>query len=80
MGVLSRRPDLSSILAVRQLFSWMFQVTFLAVCGLTVALAHRPKLAVFRSLTVAVPVVAGLAFLEVPAALRLVHWRVICTC
>jgi SGNH hydrolase-like domain, acetyltransferase AlgX len=79
MGVLSRRPDLNSILAARQLFTWMFPVTFFAVCGLAVALPHRPKLAVFRSLTVAIPVVAGLALLEVPAALKLVHWRVLCT-
>jgi hypothetical protein len=54
-------PDLSSILAARTLFAWMFPATFFAVCGLTVALAHRPKLAVFRSLMVAIPVVAGLA-------------------
>jgi len=78
MGVLSRRPDLSSILAARALFAWMFPATFFAVCGLTVALAHRPRLAAFRSLMAAVPVVAGLALLEVPAALKLVHWRVIC--
>jgi SGNH hydrolase-like domain, acetyltransferase AlgX len=79
MGVLSRRPDLSSILAARQLFAWMFPATFFAVCGLTVALAHRRRLAVFRSLMVAISVVACLALLEVPAALKLVHWRVICT-
>src|SRR5262245_43205303 len=79
MGVRSRRPDLSSILAARELFAWMFPATFFAVCGLTVVLAHRPKLAVFRSLMVAIPVVASLALLEVPAALRLVHWRVLCT-
>ena len=79
MGVLSRRPDLSSILAARALFAWMFPATFVAVCGLTVALAHRPRLAVFRALMVAIPVVASLALLEVPAALKLVHWRVLCT-
>ena len=79
MGVLSRRSDLGSILAARELFAWMFPATFFAVCGLTVALAHRPRLAAFRSLMVVIPVVAGLALLEVPAALKLVHWRVICT-
>ncbi len=79
MGVLSRRPDLESILAARQLFAWMFPATFCAVCGLTVALAQRPRLAAFRALMVAIPVVASLALLEVPAALKLVHWRVICT-
>jgi hypothetical protein len=78
VGVLARRPDLGSILAARQLFGWMFPATFLAVCGLTVALAHRAKLAAFRCLMVAVPVVVSLALLELPAALKLVHWRVIC--
>jgi hypothetical protein len=79
MGVLARRPDLSSILAARALFAWMFPATCVAVCGLTVALAHRPRRAAFRACMVAVPVVVGLALLEVPAALKLVHWRVICT-
>jgi hypothetical protein len=79
LGVLSRRPDLSSILAARALFAWMFPATGFAVCGLTVALAHRPRLALLRACMVAVPLVAGLALLEVPAALKLVHWRVICT-
>jgi hypothetical protein len=79
MGVLSRRPDLRSILAARELFAWMFPATFCAVCGLTVALSHRPRLAAFRAFLVAIPVVASLALLEVPAALKLVHWRVICT-
>ena len=79
MGVLTRRPDLSSILAARALFAWMAPATCFAVCGLTVALAHRPRLAVLRACMVAVPVVVGLALLEVPAAIKLVHWRVICT-
>jgi hypothetical protein len=79
MSVLSRRPDLSSILAARELFAWMFPATFFAVCGLTVALAHRPRLAAFRAFMATVPVVAGLALLEIPAALKLVDWRVICT-
>jgi GDSL-like Lipase/Acylhydrolase family len=79
MGVLSRRPDLSSILAARALFAWMFPATFVAVCGLTVTLTHRPRLAAFRALMAAIPVVASLALLEVPAALKLVHWRVLCT-
>jgi hypothetical protein len=79
MGVLSHRTDLGSILAARKLFAWMFPATFFAVCGLTVALAHRPRLAAFRALMVTVPVVAGLALLEIAAALKLVHWRVICT-
>lgn len=79
MGVLSRRPDLSAILAAHELFAWMFPATFCAVCGLTIALAHRPRRAALRACMVAVPVVAGLALLEVPAALKLVHWRVLCT-
>src|SRR5207249_26387 len=79
MGVLSRRPDLSAILAARELFAWMFPATFVAVCGLTVALAQRPRRTALRACMVAVPVVAGLALLEVPAALKLVHWRVLCT-
>src|SRR5262245_14597949 len=79
LGVLSRRPDLGSILTARSLFAWMFPATFFAVCGLTVVLAHRPKLAVFRALLVAFLVIAGLALLEVPAALKLVHWRALCS-
>src|SRR5262245_56673456 len=79
MGVLSRRPNLSAILAARALFAWMVPATFCVVCGLTVALAQRPRRAALRACMVAVSVVASLALLEVPAALKLVHWRVLCT-
>jgi hypothetical protein len=79
MSVLSRRLDLSAILAARVLFGWMFPATFIAVCGLTIALASRPRRAALRACMVTVSVVASLALLEVPAMLKLVHWRVLCT-
>ena len=79
MGMLSRRPDLSAILAARALFGWMFPVTFVAVCGLIIALSPRPRLAALRACLVTVSVVAILMILEVPAMLKLVHWRVLCT-
>src|SRR5262245_37246731 len=79
MGVLSRRLDLGAILAARTLFGWMFPATFVAVCGLSIALAPRPRLAALRACLVTVSVVVSLVLLEVPAALKLVHWRVLCT-
>jgi hypothetical protein len=68
MGVLSRRSDLSAILAAHELFASMVPATCVAVCVLAIALARRPRRAALRACMLAVPVVVCLALLEVPAA------------
>src|SRR5690242_6415873 len=67
LGVLSRRPDRSAILAAHELFAWMFPATFCAVCGLTMALAHRPRRAALRACMVAVPVGAAARWRALPS-------------
>jgi hypothetical protein len=78
VAALSRRPDLASIEAARALFGWMFPASFVAGCGLALALARRTRIAAFGCLLVATPLAASLALLEAAAALKLVHWRVVC--
>jgi hypothetical protein len=65
-------------MAARQLFGWLFPASLVALGAFAVAVSHRPRPVLFGVLVATVSVVAVLALLELSAALKLVHWRVVC--
>lgn len=72
--IMSRQTSHWAIAWTGRGFAWMIPVTYVAIWGWAIASARDGRSTLIRSLATTVVLASILFILELPAALRLVHW------
>ena len=77
LSILAHQSTQEAITWTGRLFGWLLLATYLAVWGWLVSISMKPRLTLIRGLTTTLAFAAILACLELPAMLKLLHWRLL---
>lgn len=77
LSVLAHQSTQEAITWTDRLFGWFVLGTFFLVWGWLVSISTTPRMTLIRGLAITLTLAAILACLELPAALKLVHWRLL---
>jgi lysophospholipase L1-like esterase len=77
LALLARQSTTEAIAWTDALFGWLLFASYVSVCGWLVSISPTPRMTLIRSLATTLTIAALLACLELPAALKLVHWRLL---
>lgn len=77
LSMLAHLSTQEAITWTDRLFGWWILATYLAVWGWLVSICATPRLTLIRGLAITFTFAAVLACLEIPAMLKLIHWRLL---
>lgn len=77
LSIVAHQSTQETITWTDRLFGWLLLVTYLAVWVWLVSISMKPRITLIRGLACTLTIAAILACLELPAMLKLIHWRLL---